>query len=180
MKINVAPLLKQQIGAQADYEMTESPIDPRGENAGLTEAGATSIDAQIVATHTNPGAYLEGVARATIAEQCSRCLRPIETPVETHFAEQYYSTIDVVNGDPKDAPPADTKRIGSDFKIDLTPLLREELFLATPLAPLCRPDCKGLCLTCGRDLNEEPHDHVAPVDERWSTLTKLKDFHPEG
>jgi uncharacterized protein len=180
VKINVAPLLKQQIGAQADYELAESPIDPRGENAGLTEARATSIDAHIVATHTNPGAYLEGDATATIAEQCSRCLRPIETPVESHFAEQYYSTIDVVSGDPKDAAPADTKRIDSDFKIDLTPLLREELILATPLAPLCKPDCKGLCLECGRDLNEEPHDHGAPVDERWSTLSKLKEFHPEG
>src|SRR5437879_13250375 len=88
MKINVAPLLKQPIGSQAEYEISESPIDPRGENAGLTEAGATSIDAEIVATHTNPGAYLEGDARANIAEQCSRCLRSIETPVETHFAEQ--------------------------------------------------------------------------------------------
>jgi uncharacterized protein len=179
VKINVAPLLKQQIGAQAEYELTEAPIASRGENAGLTEAGATSIDAQIVATHTNPGAYLEGHARATIAEQCSRCLRPIETPVETDFAEQYYTTIDVVSGDPKDVPPPDTKRIGSDFKIDLTPLLREELILATPLAPLCKPDCKGLCLVCGRDLNEEPHDHDAPVDERWSKLSKLKEFHPE-
>jgi uncharacterized protein len=179
MKINVAPLLKQPVGAQADYELTEAPIDPHGENAGLTEAGATSIDAEIVATHTNPGAYLEGDARATIAEHCSRCLRPIETPVESHFAEQYYSTIDVENGDTKEPPPADTKRIGSDFKIDLTPLLREELILATPLAPLCKPDCKGLCLVCGRDLNEEPHDHDAPIDERWSKLAKLKDFHPE-
>src|SRR6267143_6063606 len=131
MKINVAPLLKQPVGTQTDYELTESRIDPRGENAGLTEAGATSIDAEIVATHTNPGAYIEGDAKATIAEQCSRCLRPIETPVETHFAEQYYSAIDVVSGDPKDAPPPDTKRVGSDFWIDLTPLLREELFLAT-------------------------------------------------
>lgn len=179
MKINVAPLLREPVGAQAEYEVTESPIDPRGENAGLTEAGATSIDAQIVATHTNPGAYLEGLARATIAEQCSRCLKPIETPVETHFAEQYYSTIEVVSGDPKDAPPPDTKRIGSDFKIDVTPLLREELFLATPLAPLCKPDCKGLCLLCGHDLNEEPHDHEAPVDDRWSKLSKLREFHPE-
>ena len=144
MKINVAPLLKQPIGAQADYELTESPIDPRGENGGLTEAGATSIDAEIVATHTNPGAYLEGDARATVAEKCSRCLRPIETPVESHFAEQFYSTIDVVSGDTKDAPPPDTKRSGSDFKIDLTPLLREEIILATPLAPLCKLDCKGL------------------------------------
>jgi len=82
VKINVAPLLKQRVGAQADYQLTESPIDPRGENGGLTEAGATSIDAEIVATHTNPGAYLEGDARATISEVCSRCLRPIETPKE--------------------------------------------------------------------------------------------------
>ena len=179
MKINVAPLLKQPVGAQIDYQLTESPIDPHGENAGLTEAGATSIDAEIVATHTNPGAYLEGDAHATIAEQCSRCLRSIETPVESHFAEQYYSTIDVESGDPKESPPPDVKRIGSDFKIDLTPLLREELILATPLAPLCRPDCKGLCLVCGRDLNDEPHDHDAPVEERWTRLEKLKDFHPE-
>ena len=71
MKINVAPLLKQPIGTQAEFEITESPIDPRGENAGLIETGATSIRADIVATHTNPGAYLEGDARATIAEQCS-------------------------------------------------------------------------------------------------------------
>ncbi|TMC74160.1 MAG: DUF177 domain-containing protein [Chloroflexi bacterium] len=179
MKINVAPLLKQPVGAQTDYQLTESPIDPHGENAGLTEAGATSIDAEIVATHTNPGAYLEGDAHATIAEQCSRCLRSIETPVESHFAEQYYSTIDVESGDPKESPPPDVKRIGSDFKIDLTPLLREELILATPLAPLCRPDCKGLCLVCGRDLNDEPHDHDAPVEEGWTRLEKLKDFHPE-
>src|SRR5437762_14345843 len=179
MKINVAPLLKQPIGTQAEYEISESPIDPRGENAGLTEAGATNIDADIVATHTNPGAYLEGDAKATIAEQCSRCLRPIETPVEAHFAEQYYSTIDVVSGDPKEAAPPDAKRNGSDFKIDLTPLLSEELILATPLAPLCRPDCKGLCLVCGRDLNEEPHTHEETVDERSARLEALKNFHAE-
>lgn len=179
MKINVAPLLKQPVGAQTDFEVAESPIDPRGENAGLIEAGVASIDADILATHTNPGAYLEGDAKATVAQQCSRCLRPIETPVQTHFAEQYYMTIDVTSGDPKEAPPRDAKRIGSDFKIDLTPLLREELILATPLAPLCRPDCKGLCQVCGRDLNTDPHEHEAPVDERLSKLAKLKDFHPD-
>jgi uncharacterized protein len=179
VKINVAPLLKQHIGAQVDFEVTESPIDPRGENAGLLEANIIGIDADIVATHTNPGAYLEGDAKAAVEQQCSRCLRAIETSVDAHFAEQYYATIDVVSGDAKDEPPPDAKRIGSDFRIDLTPLLREELILATPLAPLCRPDCKGLCLVCGRDLNTDPHEHEAPVDERWQKLSKLKDFHPD-
>jgi uncharacterized protein len=179
VKVNVAPLLKQPVGAQADYDVHEAPIDPRGENAGLLEAGATTIDAEIQATHTNPGAYLEGEAKASVAQQCSRCLKPIETPVTATFAEQYYATIDVSSGDPKEAAPRDAKTIGSDFRIDLTPLLREELILATPLAPLCRPDCKGLCEVCGRDLNLEPHEHEAGTDERWGKLRELRDFHPE-
>jgi uncharacterized protein len=177
--MNVAPLLKQPVGAQADYDVHEAPIDPRGENAGLLESGATTIDAEILATHTNPGAYLEGEARANVAQQCSRCLKAIETPVTATFAEQYYATIDVTSGDEKEAAPPDAKTIGGDFRIDLTPLLREELILATPLAPLCRPDCKGLCEVCGRDLNAEPHEHETAVDERWGKLRELRDFHAE-
>ncbi len=179
MIVNVAPLLKQPIGAQVEYRVAEDPIDPRGENAGLLEAGAVSIDADIQATHTNPGAYLEGDARAEVATQCARCLRPLEAPIETRFAEQYYATIEVSTGeDLADAPP-DVKTIGSDFRIDLTPLLREELILATPLAALCRPDCRGICDVCGEDRNAHPHEHEAPIDERWAGLRQLRDFHAE-
>jgi len=81
MIVSVAPLLKQPIGAQADFRVVESPIDPHGENSGLLEAGAVSIDADIVATHTNPGAYLEGTADANLEAICSRCLVPIEAAV---------------------------------------------------------------------------------------------------
>ena len=179
MKVNIAPLLKAPIGTQTDYAVTEAPIDPRGENAELLDASVESIDADIVATHTNPGALIEGEASAKVAVQCSRCLKPIQAPVRTRFAEQYYATIDVLSGDARDTAPRDAKTIGSDFRIDLTPLLREEVILATPLAPLCRPDCKGLCLVCGRDLNLEPHVHDAATNESWAKLEALKDFHPE-
>jgi uncharacterized protein len=177
--INVAPLLKEPIGAQIDYHIEEDPIDARGENAGLREAGATAIDADVQATHTNPGAYLEGGADARVEVECSRCLRSFETSVHADFAEQYYQTIGVVSGEALAEPPRDAKTIGSDFKIDLTPLLREELILATPLAPIHSPDCKGLCTVCGRDLNTEPHSHDEAVDERWAKLEALKDFHAE-
>lgn len=179
MIINVAPLLKEPVGAVVDFHIDEDPIDPRGENAGLREANATSISADVQATHTNPGAYLEGGADARIELECGRCLRLFEAPVHADFAEQYYQTIGVANGEPLAEPPRDAKTIGSDFKIDLTPLLREELILATPLAPLHSPDCKGLCETCGRDLNLDPHTHDAPTDERWAKLEALKDFHAE-
>jgi uncharacterized protein len=177
--INVAPLLKQDVGAQADFRVDEDPIAPNGENAGLREADLTAIAADITATHTNPGAYLEGSADARVEATCSRCLRPFEAPVHAEFAEQYYATIGVMNGEALAAAPLDAKIIDSDFKIDVVPLLREELILATPLVMLHSPDCKGLCLVCGRDLNVEPHTHDDPTDERWAKLEALKNFHAE-
>ena len=38
-------------------------------------------------------------------------------------------------------------------QIDLEPMVREHILLDAPIAPLCRPDCAGLCPTCGIDLN---------------------------
>jgi len=58
---------------------------------------------------------------------------------------------------------------GSDFKkkidlnypvdkslpiIDLNPEIREEIIIDFPIKPLCKPDCKGLCVRCGKNLNE--------------------------
>jgi uncharacterized protein len=173
--INVAPLLKQPLGTRVDYELQESPIDPRGDNAGLLDADIVDIDALVHATHTNPGAYFEGSADAHVAGQCARCLVPIDTPVHADFAEQYYATVPVEHGVGLVEPPLDAKTIGSDFKVDLVPLLREELILVTPVAALCREDCAGLCPICGIDLNEHPHAHDEQIDERWTALQGLKD-----
>lgn len=174
MKVSIAPLLKLPLGDRLELHVDEAPIDPHGENADLLEADVSAIHADIDATHTNPGALLEGDVLATVEQECSRCLRPIGSPVETHFAEQYYATLNVETGAPMPDPPLDAKVIGHDFLVDLTPLLLEEIILATPQAPLCRPDCTGLCPVCGADLNESPHEHAAAADERWSALRGLR------
>ena len=160
MVINVAPLLKQPLGTRLDLAVAESPIDPRGDNAGLLDASIVDIDSTLHLTHTNPGPFLEGAADAD-------------------FAEQYYATIPVDSGVAVMAAPPDAKTIGSDFNIDLTPLLLEELILATPLAPLCREDCAGLCPVCGEDRNLRPHAHDETVDARWSALQGLRDLAKE-
>jgi len=33
--------------------------------------------------------------------------------------------------------------------------MREQFFLALPMKPLCREDCKGLCPVCGINRNRE-------------------------
>ena len=179
MDINVAPLLKQPLGTRVDLDVVESPIDPRGDNASLLDASIVDVEAKLHLTHTNPGPFLEGAADAHIAATCARCLKPIDAPVHAVFAEQYYATMPVDTGVAVVAAPVDAKTIGSDFTIDLTPLLLEELILATPLAPLCREDCAGLCPVCGEDRNERPHTHDEAVDVRWSALQGLKDLGKE-
>ena len=45
-----------------------------------------------------------------------------------------------------------------DDQIDLGQLMEEQFYLALPMKPLCREDCRGLCASCGANLNEETCD----------------------
>lgn len=57
-------------------------------------------------------------------------------------------------------------------ELDLIPAIREEVILAVPLYPLCREDCRGLCVTCGADLNSGPCacPEETRAASRWEVL----------
>ena len=58
----------------------------------------------------------------------------------------------------------------SEF-VDLTDELRQSIILALPSYPVCRQDCRGVCVMCGKNLNEGPcgctHEEK---DDRWGAL----------
>ena len=60
---------------------------------------------------------------------------------------------------------------------ELEPVVRDAISLAEPIAPLCRPDCPGLCETCGLDLTDDPaHEHPDDdIDPRLAALAGLRD-----
>ena len=61
----------------------------------------------------------------------------------------------------------------TDF-LDLTEEAREAIILAFPGYPVCREACKGLCATCGANLNEVTCAcRKAGRDDRWSALNTL-------
>lgn len=77
---------------------------------------------------------------ATVALTCSRCLKDFKTALEKSFNLAY---------------PIDL----SEKVILLDDNIREELILSYPQKIFCRKDCKGLCIKCGADLNEEKCEH---------------------
>jgi uncharacterized protein len=114
----------------------------------------------LLATGTVDGAW-EGV--------CRRCLGPAGGELHVDFQELFESN-------PREG---ESYRLGHD-QIDLEPLAREALTLDLPLAPLHSPDCRGLCPTCGADLNAGDCDCVPAVpDARWAALDVLRPTPPE-
>ena len=63
-----------------------------------------------------------------------------------------------------------------DPVVPLAPIAEERIQMALPMKPLCRPDCRGLCPECGKDLNQGPCGCAhASVDPRWEALRALKE-----
>lgn len=60
--------------------------------------------------------------------------------------------------------------------LDLQEMVKDQILLGLPLAPLCKEDCAGICPECGTDLNAEMcRCAQAKVDPRWSLLDVLVD-----
>lgn len=128
------------------------------------------------ATRTNRGLLVDLNATAALAESCSRCLDAVRTPVEVHVTEEVLPSLDLVTGAPLDehAEP-EVLRLDDHHRLDLEPLLREAISLAEPIAPLCRPDCPGLCSVCGARLADDADHHHDddPIDPRLAVLRRF-------
>ena len=58
---------------------------------------------------------------------------------------------------------------------DLTDIITTAFVLNMDSQLLCRPDCKGVCFRCGKDLNEGPCGCRKEPDSRFAVLQQLLD-----
>jgi uncharacterized protein len=62
----------------------------------------------------------------------------------------------------------------SNYVLDVSELVRQQLAVNLPMAPLCREDCQGICPECGQNLNLGPCSCAnQPADTGWGTLASL-------
>lgn len=95
--------------------------------------------------------YFSGQFHGSAAGECRRCLVPVEFVVQGD-AHLIFADADDENADEPDVYPLG--ELGT--MLDLGPAIREQWLLDASGLPLCRPDCKGLCPTCGAELNAGP------------------------
>lgn len=145
--------------------------------------------------------FVVGHFSAALKAPCKRCTTDVPVPIDIDFSLRMIPEPVAPRADATaEAGPAKAKRkyqkkeddgqspSAASFEldeidaepfngktIDLDPVVREQVLLALPVSVVCRDDCKGLCATCGQDLNEQDcgHGKVKEVDVR---LAKLKDI----
>jgi uncharacterized protein len=156
--LNVGFLLAQGPGYQRVIEL-DLPRVRLGDDIELD-----NLRGELRLSRNSHGVLAQGSLETSAVTECSRCLTPTTIPVELDIEELY------------SFPPSSHTiySIDDSGNLDLTPLLREETILATPMNALCQPDCAGLCAQCGQNLNEGPCDCVQDdIDPRLAILRTL-------
>ena len=168
MQINVSQQLKSSIGSIREYEVN-GIIDITG------KGNSTRVQGKVNLMRTDRGILVKGVLDTGVGLTCSRCLRLFACPLVLNIEEEYFPITDVVTGTSLPSPDEPGSfTIDEQHVLNLAEAIRQYTSLATPMKPLCRTDCAGLCPTCGSNLNQAPCNcPPKPVDPRWAELSKF-------
>ncbi|MDO8588544.1 MAG: DUF177 domain-containing protein [Armatimonadota bacterium] len=171
MKLDLSEIARI-LGKRYHYDVDETPI--RDETIVCTEPMRGEID------FSNTGSLIvaRGQFSTTVQLECGRCLETFTLPVLSHIDEQF--DIHAPAGLAEPEPAAETEEeeepesLFVENMLDLTELIRQNIILATPIRPLCDEACKGICPSCGQNLNEaqcgcetKPESPLSKLSEKW-------------
>ncbi len=161
MKFNLASLLEEPAGSKMSFGIDEAQQEL------AEDVRADFVRGTIEFTRTNRGILAEGQLHSQVQLECARCLKTFSQPLDLHLEAQF--------GSPPIKPQGEAIfPIGVKGILDLTEALREYILLYLPMRPLCKPDCRGLCVECGKNLSEETCNcALETIDPR---LARLKDL----
>ena len=146
-----------------DFEEEFQPgvIDLGGEARQRTPLKASG-HAEVVEEHHGKHQIIKDIrlrGRLTtgLELECARCVEPVRQDITREF-ELLYRPLGADAGRDELSVTDAEAEIGyyQGDGILLEDVLREQVLLALPLKVTCREDCKGLCVHCGKNLNEGP------------------------
>jgi uncharacterized protein len=163
-RVNVGFLLKQPPGYSREMEIDE------GRLRLAEDVHLEFLKGAIRFTRTHEGLLAQGRLQTEVESDCVRCLTDVALPLSVKFQDLFYY--------PADRAVDSDLVIPEDGNIEFGPLIREDVLLSIPMHTLCKPDCAGLCPTCGQNKNEGDCTCAdETVDPRWADLEALRKGH---
>ena len=159
--VNVAQLLHAPVGTTRSY-----PLDEHEPELARELSLHSPIVGTLKLTRTNHGILAEVHYAVDVEQECGRCLDTARTTITSDVSEEFLPSLNIVTGLPEtiDADP-DEPRVSGNHELDVTDIIRQDIVVQSPLQPLCRPDCPGLCPSCGLELQQGPCGCAESADE---------------
>jgi uncharacterized protein len=135
------------------------------------DPGWTLDELSLTVEKDGDAVFVRGQLRASVPQQCGRCLESYVATVEPHVDARFIPSSGR-RGEELELRPDDLETdVYDKGVVDLTTLLETETTLLLPMKPLCRDDCHGLCPVCGGNRNAvDCHCEVRAADPRWAPL----------
>jgi uncharacterized protein len=111
-------------------------------------------------SRTGSEVLARGEVRVHLSVPCARCLETATFGMRAPFAITFVPA--GAGGASAAGDDPDLATYEGD-EIDLRDVVREQVLLGIPISVLCRPDCKGLCPQCGKELNLGPCGCSSPT-----------------
>jgi uncharacterized protein len=144
--------------------LTLEPFDLGGQRYAAVPA---EVEADVVVTQAITGTVFELAFAVRLEGPCFRCLEDASLDLQVR-AREYQAK------DPDGSEELSTVYLHDD-RLDLDEWARDAVADMLPTQILCREDCAGLCPECGKNLNDEPHEHEQESgDPRWGALADLR------
>lgn len=112
-----------------------------------------NIVARVVITRSGNRSLVRGRVAFRTRMECAVCWQEFEQDFDEDLTAELVSAADQPPAFELDRRDIERELLAGDV-LDLFPLLRDAIHLAIPIAPRCRPDCRGVCPECGANLNE--------------------------
>ena len=96
--------------------------------------------------------FFSGRALADVVGECGRCLDRFPFTLDVPFSFVLVPLSQQPVGRDLEADDVNLS-FYQGREVDLSPLVRDQVILALPMQPLCKPECRGLCPSCGANLN---------------------------
>lgn len=161
--------LGRRPGSLREYRrQVPAPADLGLDLIGVPAGAPLAIDVRLESV--TEGVLVTGSVTAPLRGQCGRCLEPIVDEMVVDVCELFAYPDSVTD---ETTEEDEIYRVESD-RVDFEPVVRDAVVLGLPWTPLCRPDCAGLCPTCGMRLDDLPADHThEQFDPRWAALARF-------
>jgi uncharacterized protein len=167
---NVGGLIRAEQGAKLHFDINSRPDFEVDTDHPFT----SNIKAKLTLMRIKDGihAFIKDF-KTSVTFTCLKCLKEFDVEIALDKTERvFFFEEQKGESDQFDLFYVDKK----SFTIDISNFLRQEIILHFPMIPVCSKSCKGLCPTCGKNLNDGACK-CKPIDTDNKPLAILKDIY---